>query len=290
MHNKNLYRYFFIIVTLFFCIFPLIGQAQENSFPRRIVSLGPINTENIYLLGVEDRLVANTNYCVRPEAAKDKEKIGSVMQVSIEKILSLQPDLILATGLTSPVQLKKLRDLGLRVVRFPQPSSFVEICAQFRRVGKLLGLEERAEQLILDAQRKVEAVAAAVVPLPRRKVFLQIGSAPLFGAATNSFTHDFIALSGGINVIGEQKNGPVSYEKVLVKNPDVIIIAMMGSETGIARDEKKKWHGFPMITAVKNDQVHVVSPDLACSPSPATFAETLSIMAGLIHPELRQKK
>ncbi|WPD23316.1 MAG: helical backbone metal receptor [Candidatus Electrothrix scaldis] len=281
------YRFFFLFITLLSYFLPLTGQARENSFPQRIISLGPINTENVYLLGAQDRLVANTNYCVRPEAAKDKEKIGSVMQVSIEKILSLRPDLILATGLTSPVQLKKLRDLGLRVEQFRQSSSFVEICEQFRRIGALLGLEEQAEKVIREAEKKVAKVGAAVAPLPRPKVFLQIGSRPLFGAAQNSFTQDFIALSGGINVIGEQKKGTVSYEKVLMKNPDVIIIAMMGSETGIAQEEKEKWEGFPMLSAVQKKQVSVVDPDLACSPSPATFAETLSLMAKLIHPELR---
>ena len=281
---------FFLIITLLSCAFPLTGLAQEkeNHFPQRIVSLGPINTENIYLLGAEDRLVGNTSYCVRPEAAQDKQKIGSVMQISIEKILSLRPDLVLATGLTQPQQLNKLRDLGLRVVQFQQPSSFAEICAQFRRIGELLGLEERAEQVVREAEEKVEAVAVATAQLPRPKVFLQIGSRPLFGAAPDSFTHDFIALSGAVNVIGEQQHGTASYEKVLVKNPDVIIIAMMGSESGIAQEEKKKWQGFP-IAAVQHDQVHVVSPDLACSPSPATFAETLSIMAALIHPELRSR-
>ncbi|RWX50111.1 substrate-binding protein [Candidatus Electrothrix marina] len=169
--------------------------------------------------------------------------------------------------------------------QFHQSSSFVEICAQFRQIGALLGLKERAEEVISQAEKKVGAVAAATADLPRPKVFLQIGSRPLFGAAPDSFTHDFIALSGAENVIGEQQHGTVSYEKILMKNPEVIIIAMMGSESGIAQEEKKKWQGFP-IAAVRNDQVHVVSPDLACSPSPATFAETLSIMASLIHPEL----
>ncbi|WP_339135941.1 MAG: helical backbone metal receptor [Candidatus Electrothrix sp. GW3-4] len=278
---------YLLFLSLLLCLAPVPEQAEANNFPQRIVSLGPINTENVYLLGAEGRLVGNTNYCVRPEAAKAKEKVGSVMQVSIEKILSLRPDLILATGLTSPIQLKKFQELGLRVELFPQSASFAEICAQFLRLGQLLGLEERAEEVIREAEKKVAAVRTAVAPLPQKKVFLQIGSRPLFGAAQNSFTHDFIALSNGINVIGEQKRGTVSYEKVLVKNPEVIIIAMMGSETGIAQEEKKKWEGFPMLSAVQNQQVHVVSPDLACSPSPVTFAETLSIMAGLIHPEFR---
>ncbi|MCI5220091.1 MAG: ABC transporter substrate-binding protein, partial [Candidatus Electrothrix sp. LOE2] len=109
---------YLLFLSMLLCLAPVAEQAEANTFPQRIVSLGPINTENVYLLGAEDRLVADTNYCVRPEAARSKEKIGSVMQVSIEKILSLRPDLNLATGLTQPQQLKKLRELGLRVEQF----------------------------------------------------------------------------------------------------------------------------------------------------------------------------
>ena len=188
------------LTVLLCCSLPMSGYAREMSYPRRIISLGPINTENIYLLGAEDRLVGNTSYCVRPEAARKKEKIGSVMQFSVEKILSLQPDLILATGLTQPQQLQKFRELGLRVVQFRQSASFADICAQFRRIGELLGLEKRAEEIIGQMESRVRAITAAVAQLPRPKVFLQIGTRPLFGAAQDSFTHDFITLGGGINV------------------------------------------------------------------------------------------
>ena len=80
-----------------------------------------------------------------------------------------------------------------------------------------------------------------------------------------------------------------SYEKVLTEDPDVIIIAIMGSETGIAGEEKRKWQRFP-ISAVRNDRIHIVDPDLVCSPSPATFVDALSLVAGLIHPELKLEK
>lgn len=289
MSNTIIHRYLFLYIILLSCLLPLTGYALENSFPQRIISLGPINTENVYLLGAEDRLVGNTNYCVRPEAAKDKEKIGSVMQFSLEKILSLRPDLILATGLTSPTQLKRFEELGLRVVQFRQSASFQEICTQFLRLGQLLGLEERAKEVIQGMKNKVNEISVAVADLPKRRVFLQIGTHPLFGAAPDSFTHDFITLSNGINVIGEQKHGTTSYEKVLTKNPERVIIAIMGSESGIAGQEKRKWQRFP-ISAVKNDQVHIVDPNLVCSPSPATFAEALALIASLIHPELKNNK
>jgi iron complex transport system substrate-binding protein len=283
-------RYFLFaaVLMLLSChlLSPHSSVAEDGNapFPQRIVSLGPMNTENVFLLGAGERLVGTTSYCVRPTAAKEKTKIGSVMQFSVEKILSLHPDLILATGLTSPPQIEKLRKLGMKVVQFRQPASFAEICNQFLEIGKLLGVEQRAEEIVRQAESKVTAITAQTASLPRRNVFLQIGATPLFGAAKDSFTQDYIALSGGINVLEDQTSGATSFEKVLERNPDVILIAMMGSETGIARQEKEKWQRFPFVSAVQNKQVHVISPDLVCSPSPATFANTLSIIAKLINP------
>ena len=280
-------RFFVLFFTfLISCALPLQAGAQETGFPQRIVSLGPLNTENVYLLGAGDRLVGNTSYCVRPEAAKAKEKIGSVMQISIEKVLSLQPDLVLATGLTQPQQLKKLQELGLRVVQVKQPTAFFEICTEFLRLGRLLGLEDRAKEVVRRARSEVAAVTSRVAGLPRQKVFLQVGAQPLFGSVTSSFTHDYIRLGGGTNVIADQTVGTVGYEKILARNPDVIIIAIMGSESGAAAREKKKWQRFSVISAVRNDRVYIINPDLVCSPSPETFARTLAVIAGLIHPEI----
>ena len=264
----------------------LVSRAGAADSPQRIISLGPINTENVYLLGAGDRLVADTSYCVRPAAAREKEKIGSVMQISIEKIISLRPDLVLATGLTQPQQLRKLQNLGLRVVRFAQPDSFSAICKQFVQMGRLLGLEGRAEQIVAQARRDVQHIQEQVASLPRKKVFLQVGAQPLFGSVSTSFTHDYITLAGGINVLADQTTGTTNYEKVITKNPDVIIIAVMGTESGVAIREKEKWSAFSSIKAVQENKVYLINPDLVCSPSPITFSQTLVRISGLIHPEI----
>lgn len=275
---------------LILCILFLLGshstQAAATGYPQRIVSLGPINTENVFLLGAGERMVANTSYCVRPKAAQDKEKIGSVMQVSIEKIIGLNPDLVLASGLTHSRQITQLQSAGIRVVQFKQPASFAAICAQFLELGNLLGLEKLAERIVSQAKSEVEAIHSNIAHLPKQKVFFQVGSQPLFSSVSSSFTNDFILLGGGINIAGEQKKGTTNYEKVIAENPDVIIIAIMGSETGIAAREKRNWQRISVINAVQNDRIHVINPNISCSPSPATFAETLAIMADLIHPEL----
>jgi len=279
----------FLTVGLLVCALCLLQAAAGSGIfaapiPQRIVSLGPINTENVYLLGAQDRLVANTNYCVRPEGARDKIKIGSVMQVSIEKIVSLRPDLVLATGLTQQKQLQQLQKLGLHVVQFTQPHSFVEICEQFMRLGKLLGVEQRAAEVIDQVRGRVAAIQRQYGSLAPQKVFLQIGSQPLFSSVKGSFTNDYMVYSNGINIMGEQRNGGTNYERVLAADPDVIIIAIMGSEKGVAAAERKKWMKFVGARAIKNRRVHVVDPDLVCSPSPATFVEALEQIARLIHP------
>ncbi len=284
----RLSHYSTVIVCLLLAL--AFRTAEANEYPERIVSLGPINTENVFLLGAGDRLVGNTQYCVRPEAARYKEKIGSVLQVSVEKIISLRPDLILATAMTRPSQVQQLKAVGIKVVQFGQPSSFAEICRHFTRLGDLLGVKDKAGQIVSQAQDKIWAIRERVAGLPRQKVFLQVGSHPLFGSVNNSFTHDFIGMAGGINIIEDQRSGKTSYEKVLAHNPDCIIIAIMGSETGIAAQEKKNWQRFSVIKAVQEDRVYVINPDQVCSPSPITFVQTLGIIAGLIHPKIAMEE
>ncbi len=264
-------------------------QEMQNGYPQRIVSLGPINTENVYLLGAGDRLVGNTEYCVRPKEAQIKMKVGSVLQFSIEKILSLQPDLILATGFTQPQQIQRLQNLGLRVVRFPQPGSLQQSCNQFLQLGRLLGEEEVAEEIVQHVKKEVQSIQAQVASLPRPKVMLQIGTQPLHASTKEYFTHDYIEIAGGINIVKDQKDGKTNYEKVIAENPDVIIIAIMGSETGVAAQEKKRWQRFTSINAVQNNRIYIISPDLACSPSPATFVQALRIISSYIHPELHRE-
>jgi iron complex transport system substrate-binding protein len=258
--------------------------------PKRIVSLGPVNTENVYLLGAGDRLVGTTRYCVRPEAAKNTEKIGSVMQVSVEKIIGLQPDLVLATGLTRASQVDLLRKVGLKVVRFDQPSSFASSCDQFEQLGRLLGLEEKAKAITAELHYQIRTMVDRIIQLelPSQKVIMQIGADPLYVSGRDSFTNDFIELILAENAIGNTPSGRVGYERVIAADPDVILIGIMGSETGVAADERKKWGQIKVIKAVKDKRIHVVDPNLVCSPSPDTFVQALRTIVPLIYPEMAE--
>jgi len=253
---------------------------------QRIVSLGPINTENVYLLNAEDRLIANTVYCVNPAAARKKEKIGTLLQANIEKIISLRPDLVLATSLTRPRQIAKLESLGIKVVQFAKPASFDEICEQFIDLGRLLGHEDRAQQIVAEARRAVDVIRLQTLNLSKKKVFLQVGTRPLFSSDESSFTNDFINFGGGLNIARGNIQGIYSREKVVAQDPDLIIIAIMGSEGVSGQKEKESWMRYPSIAAVQSENIHIVDPDLVCSPSPLTFIEALRTITALIHPEI----
>ncbi|MFO7761934.1 MAG: ABC transporter substrate-binding protein [Thermodesulfobacteriota bacterium] len=261
----------------------LAGQENRAESPQRIISLGPINTENIYLLGAQDRLIADTIYCNSPPAAREKEKIGTLIQVNIEKIVSLKPDLVLATALTRPRQVARLEALGIRVIRFIQPDSFQEICSQFLKLGRLLDREEKARRIVERARSEVDAVRRQTENLTKKRVFLQVGARPLHASIDSSFTHDFIRFGGGENIAAGASSGIYSREKVIREDPEVIIIAMMGSQTKAGRQEKKAWQRYKSLQAVKNNSIYLVDADLVCSPSPLDFVKALKEITSLIH-------
>lgn len=298
IQNLNTTQTFFLSILpgfllLLCCQSLCIAESREAEYPpQRIVSLGPINTENVYLLGAGERLVGTTIYCVRPEAAKLTEKVGSVMQVMVEKIIGLRPDLVLATGLTRASQVELLRKAGLRVVRFDQPSSFSSSCEQFEQLGKLLGLEEKAVTITKNLQQQIQNMTEEISTLgfPKQKVIMQIGANPLYVSGKDSFTNDFIELLLAENGIGDTLSGRIGYEQIIAANPDVILIGMMGSQAGVAADARKKWQKMKVLQAAQDSRIHVVDPNLVCSPSPATFVQALKVIAPLVYPALSPVK
>ncbi|MDR0477965.1 MAG: ABC transporter substrate-binding protein [Desulfobulbaceae bacterium] len=290
-------RFGCVALVLAFFVVALFLQAQtalaaKNSSPndppaRRIVSLGPINTENLFLIGAGGSLIGCTTYCNHPPEAKKKEKIGTVLQPDIEKIISLNPDLILATGLTSPEQVAQFTRLGIKVVHFRQPRSFAEICDNFLLMGKLTGHLPQAEQVVATARQRVEEIRLKVAALPKPTVFLEIGAKPLFASVGNAFTNDYLTFAGGINIAAGETRPQYDYERLLAHNPDVILIAIMGGETGAAGEERRRWLSYPVLAAAKNERVHMIDPDLVCSPTPVSFVRGLALVAELLHPGLR---
>lgn len=268
----------FIAILMLLCVSSAIHA--EDNFPQRIISLVPALTEDLYLLGVEGRLIANTSYCKRPPAAEKKEKIGSGMKINLEKILYLEPDLVLAKWYSNQKQIKKLRNLGIRVKVFPDVKNFSDICEEFVGLGKIVGREDKAKQVVSKEKNKVSSIQKKIKGLPKPKVLVQIGAKPLWVATKDSFINDFIKLSGGMNIGPSGKSGLCSREKVLEQNPDIIIIVTMGI---VGEEEKKTWQKYKILNAAKNNRIYIVDSYKVCSPTPVSFVEVLDEIVGLVH-------
>lgn len=292
MKNSVIVSFIAAVTALIFCFGCQPRPAQNSAGagtapregPRRIISLGPAITEELYILGVEDRLVGCTVYCRRPPEAKKKEKVGTAIEVNLEKIVALRPDLVLATSLTDPDAKEKLKNLGIRTAVFPAAKDFSEICAQFLELGMIVGKEAKAAEISAAARNKVDSIRRKIGGFKRPKVFIQVGANPLVTAGGDSFINDFIEFAGGINIAGEVDTGLYSREEVVRKNPDLIIIVTMG----IAGDlEKETWAKYKTLNAVKNGRIYVIDSYRLCSPTPVSFAEALGEIARILHPQIQ---
>jgi len=257
-----------------------------KTIPQRVVSLSPIITETIYLLGAEDKLIADTTYCNVPKQAMQKEKIGSVTRMNVEKIIRLHPDLVIASALSREKQLQILERESVRIKRTRNPKTFQQMCDMTLDLGRVLGKESNAIKIIEKAKTQVEAILKKTKLLPKPRVFIQIGMKPLHSANKNMFINEYIRYGGGINIAENESSGIYSREKVIEQNPQVILIATMGTSKKAGELEKQKWMSFDSISAVKNNKIFILDPETICSPTPETFVKGLKSITALIHPEL----
>lgn len=259
-------------IVLFF----LLGMVSPL-YAVRIVSLVPSVTYNLQLLGVDADIVGRTSYC--PGAKPDGSNVvGSVIEVNVEKIVALKPDVVFAMELTRSDVLQTLRKMSLKVVVYPTPDGFEQICSQLQDMGARVGRRADANQIVAAQKELVAKLRERVEKGRVGKVFFEIGAKPLFAVLPGTFMNDYITLMGGQNIISTYKGGSVSREFVLEQNPDVIVITDMGL---VGSDEARQWHTFKQLSAVKHNRVWVVNADEACCPTPVFFTRTLSTLIDL---------
>lgn len=265
-------------ILLSFLLAVLAFNLNAQKPAARIVSLAPSLTKSIYYMGAAEQLVGRTSYCFIADA-DDKEVVASAVSVNIEKVLTLKPDLVLATGITNPETIALLQRAGIRTKVFQTPRNFEEICLHFQELGRLTGREAAADSIVAHTRQEVEQIKASYEGQAAKTFFFQIGANPLFTVLDHTFMNDYINFSGGINVAGGLKAGTLSREWVLMKNPEVIVIVNMGL---VGEEEKAIWESYPQLRAVKNDLVFFVESDMASTPNPPDFLKTLQSMQKIL--------
>jgi ABC-type Fe3+-hydroxamate transport system substrate-binding protein len=245
--------------------------------PLTIVSLNPDFTGNIIALGVGERLVGITDYCRYQDDLTAPDRLGGLWQPNLERIVALQPELVLATREgNNPGIISTLRRLNIPVFVSGQSSSFQDYFELLRQLGYILGREVEAKRMISEFTDRINRIRLFSTDLDPVSVFLQVGVKPLVTINQETLIGEMIEIAGGDNIAADlsSRYPSISRERILSDNPEVIIIAAMGSEAaaGVAF-----WERFPELQAVRNQRIYVIDPDLICRLSPGLMAGLLKI-------------
>jgi iron complex transport system substrate-binding protein len=255
--------------------------------PQRIVSLAPGITETLYALGLDDKIVGVTTFCNWPAAARKKSRIGGFTNPSIEKIVSLKPDLIIATADgNSKETVLQLERLGLSVYVI-NPVDAGGVLRNILQIGKITNREKDAGILVEKLQRRLNNVTLQIRRKNKPRVFFQLGLEPVFTAGKGTLINEVIERAGGINIAGhDTARYPVySAEGIMGASPDIIVFAPMVNDKKFA-SVKSFWQKFGEIPAVKNNKIYPIDADLINRASPRIF-EAIEIMAHIFHPDMK---
>ncbi len=269
------------------------GAGKEITLPRRperIVSLAPSNTEILFALGLGDLVKGVTTYCDYPAEAKDRAQVGGFMDFSIEKIVSLKPDLILATS-GQDQGLAPLIALGIPVVVL-DATTMPEIDQCIRVVGDLTGKKKEAQKLIDEIDREVKIIAdkiSAVAPSDRPKVMYVAWDDPILTVGPGTLIDQMICLAGGINVAaGAHEPYPTfSLEAVVMADPDVLLLPRVHG--GLDLRGLRSREAWKDLTAVRKGRVYLLEDNLVSRPGPRA-AQGLREIAEALYPALFEVK
>ncbi|HHY12228.1 MAG TPA: cobalamin-binding protein [Firmicutes bacterium] len=255
-----------------------------EAMPERIVSLAPSNTEMLYACGLESKVVGVTTFCNYPEEVKDKEKVGGFSDPSIEKIVALEPDLVLATTIHHKF-LDEMENLGLTVLVM-NAGSVKEVMDEIQLLGKVSGNVDETKDVVSNMQGKVDQVKQALKDVSddeKVKVFYMLWDEPIMTIGPNTLLNDVITLAGGVSVSGDAGTDYPTYslETLVDKDPEAIIFTVMGTGGGIDPERVKAQDGWNAISAIKNDRIYGIDDDLMSRPGPRIVDGLLEVARAL---------
>ena len=255
--------------------------------PARIVCLTEETVETLYLLGAQDRIVGISGYVVRPpQARREKPPVSAFTTANIDKILALQPDLVLAF---SDLQADIVADLvrrGVAVHVFNQ-RSVAGILDMIRTLGALVGAAERADQLAASYEKRLADIAAISRPSPKPKVYFEEWDDPLISGI--GWVSELIEIAGGEDILPKLRFQQAAKDRTILPDvvrtaaPDVILASWCGKK--VVPDKIRKRPGWSEIPAVRNDRIIEIKSPLILQPGPAALTDGLDAIVAALWPE-----
>lgn len=254
--------------------------------PERIVSVVPSITETVFTLGLGDQVVGVSDFDTYPEEVEEKEKIGGIVDFNVEKIISLEPNLVLGDdrlGITSE-GFEQLRDAGIKVAVLPADNSFSDVYNTIELISNLTGTQNEAESIIAAMKERITEVENTVEVIEIDEpstVYIEI-DAEMWTVGSGTFMQEILDILKAENIASDQEDAfQITEEQVVQLNPDIIIATYDYVDP---LEEINNREGWKDVTAVKEKQIHPVDTDLVNRPGPR-LADGLEEFAKVIHPD-----
>ncbi|MCX6144661.1 MAG: cobalamin-binding protein [Ignavibacteriales bacterium] len=252
--------------------------------PRRIVSLAPSLTEILFLIGADSSVVGVTDYCDYPEAAKSKAKIGGMLNPNIERILALQPDLVLMSGSGNMrSDFEKLTSAGTPVY-VSYPRSIDAVFKSIVDLGELTGRSRRADSVVAHLQMRRDSLVRQANTKKKETVLMILSLNPLVAIGPKTFLSELVTMANGQNIVRDSSTAyPVlSREEILRRQPGVII-----ATNDIVRsidDILAPYPEWKSLSAIRNKRVAIVDASIVSRPGPRII-DGLEAIIRAIHGE-----
>lgn len=262
------------------------GRGDEGPAPgrpERIVSLSPALTEILFAVGVGDRVVGITDYCDFPPDALHLPRVGGYANPSIESVLALHPDLVVASpGPGNREAVRAMERAGLRVAIF-ESETLEETFATIRSVARAAGAEARGDAVVRRMRERIDAVAGRVAALPRVRTLFCLQVEPIIAAGRGTLPAQILEAAGGENVVADARYPRLGIESVIALGPDVIVQSRMDvpeeGERDAGMDYWQRWSDLP---AVQNGRVRMLPGSAALRPGPRV-ADAVEEIAEVLH-------
>ena len=250
---------------------------------KRIVSLSPGSTELVFAAGAGSRIVGVDEHSDYPAQVASIDRVGGYPDISIESIVALNPDMIVAwAGGNSKQLTSMLESVGIPLF-FINPQSFSDVASAIRRLGDLFGTPSEANKAANGVEQRYQSIAAQYKSKKPLSVFYEIWSKPLMSINSSHIIHEIIEVCGGKNIYADANTQVpmVSIESLIAANPQAI------SSSTFIKDGKtieQRWSQWESVSAVKNEAYITVSGDLISRPTPRAldaaqeFCEKLDVI------------
>ncbi len=235
---------------------------------KRIVSLAPSISETLFAIGAGNAVVGVTDYCNYPSEAKQKQRVGGVVNPNIETIISLKPDLI-ALSMEGNVRedFKKLTSFGIPVF-VTNPRNLSGIYTSIEQLGTLTGRRETAGRLVESLRSRADSIRAIIVKGKKQTVMVFVSLQPIIVVGQNTFFAEMIELAGGMNAAKKSASTYPTYsrEAVLKSNPDVLIF--MSDVLANPADLVTLFPEWTKLKAYRQKKIFRIDADIVSRPGP----------------------